>query len=175
MKRNKGFTLIELIIVIVILGILAVTAAPRFLNFSGDARTSTLNGVRGALESAGALVYGKAIIAGQQNVNACLTAAGNVIVQPNGGCAATETGVINGYPAATVTSIRAVAELAAAEWNVVVGTGANAPAFGATGTSVIVSQAGTELRTTEADSCHVVYQQAVAGAKPVITVHAQGC
>ena len=38
MKRNAGFTLIELVIVIVILGILAVTAAPKFLNLQGDAR-----------------------------------------------------------------------------------------------------------------------------------------
>ncbi|MCS4308887.1 MSHA pilin protein MshA [Rheinheimera pacifica] len=176
MKRNQGFTLIELIIVIVILGILAVTAAPRFLNFSGDARTSTLNGVKGALESAGALVYGKAIIAGQQNGNGCLTADGDVIVQPNGGCTAPATGVVNGYPAPTVNSIRAVAELVAAEWNVAVGTGDDAPAFGATANSVVVSPVGTVLSTDAADSCHVVYEQAVGGGvKPVITVHANGC
>ena len=39
MRNQKGFTLIELIIVIVVLGILAVTAAPQFFNFSGDARS----------------------------------------------------------------------------------------------------------------------------------------
>ena len=41
MKRSAGFTLIELVIVIVILGILAVTAAPKFLNLQSDARAST--------------------------------------------------------------------------------------------------------------------------------------
>ncbi|WP_219592386.1 prepilin-type N-terminal cleavage/methylation domain-containing protein, partial [Aeromonas salmonicida] len=37
MKKQAGFTLIELVIVIIILGILAVTAAPKFLNLQGDA------------------------------------------------------------------------------------------------------------------------------------------
>ena len=51
MKRSAGFTLIELIIVIVILGILAVTAAPKFINLQGDARTSTVNGLKGAVQA----------------------------------------------------------------------------------------------------------------------------
>ena len=41
MKKNQGFTLIELIIVIVILGILSVVAAPRFIDFTSDARNAT--------------------------------------------------------------------------------------------------------------------------------------
>jgi len=49
MRNQKGFTLIELIIVIVVLGILAVTAAPQFINFSSDARTSTVKGLKGAM------------------------------------------------------------------------------------------------------------------------------
>jgi len=44
-KQQKGFTLIELIIVIIILGILAVTAAPKFLDISSDANTSALQGL----------------------------------------------------------------------------------------------------------------------------------
>lgn len=51
MRNEKGFTLIELVVVIVILGILAVTAAPKFLNIQRDARIATLHGVKGALES----------------------------------------------------------------------------------------------------------------------------
>jgi prepilin-type N-terminal cleavage/methylation domain-containing protein len=56
-KRNKGFTLIELVIVIVILGILAVVAIPKFIDLSGTANTAALNGVAGALSAASASNY----------------------------------------------------------------------------------------------------------------------
>ncbi|KYN25341.1 MSHA biogenesis protein MshA [Vibrio cidicii] len=64
MKRQGGFTLIELVVVIVILGILAVTAAPRFLNLQGDARDATLKGLQGAIQGAMGISYGKAAIKG---------------------------------------------------------------------------------------------------------------
>lgn len=58
MKAN-GFTLIELVIVIVILGILSAAAVPKFMNMQGDARASTLIAIKGAVKSANSMIYAK--------------------------------------------------------------------------------------------------------------------
>ncbi len=64
-NKQQGFTLIELIMVIVILGILAATALPKFVNLSGDARKATLEGMLGSVNSTLAIVHSKAIIDGK--------------------------------------------------------------------------------------------------------------
>ena len=68
-NKQSGFTLIELIIVIVILGILAVTAAPRFINLSSDAQASVIETMAANLYSADRLVYAKSVIKGIEGLD----------------------------------------------------------------------------------------------------------
>mgnify|MGYP003853645503 CR=1 FL=1 len=104
MRNQKGFTLIELIIVIVVLGILAVTAAPQFINFSGDARESTVRGLKGALSGSAQTVYGKASIAG------LLGADEELDLDDDG---TSDVSLVNGYPAADVDGIIAASNMGA--------------------------------------------------------------
>lgn len=66
-KQQSGFTLIELIMVIVVLGILAAFALPKFADFSTEARASSVQGAAGAIKSASAIAH-SAYLAGQSPV-----------------------------------------------------------------------------------------------------------
>ena len=100
MKRNSGFTLIELVIVIIVLGILAATAVPKFINLQDDAKISAMNGVEAAVHSAANIVYSKSAIDGTETVADKSVVEGSVTIETD-----------FGYPAAIKTGIEAAVEL----------------------------------------------------------------
>ncbi len=97
-KQQSGFTLIELVMVIVILGILAAFALPRFADFSNQARAATVDGVAGSLRSASAIAHAAQLAAGDSGADP-VSLEGQSIT------------MIGGYPTADDAGIVAAAQV----------------------------------------------------------------
>ncbi|HET7306360.1 MAG TPA: type II secretion system protein [Gammaproteobacteria bacterium] len=98
MSKQQGFTLIELVTVIIILGILAAFAVPRFINLTSSARAATIDGLSGSIKAASALAHAAYIVKDGSG-----TAAAPTAITMDGATVS----LTFGYPSATSTGIAA--------------------------------------------------------------------
>lgn len=181
MKRQSGFTLIELVVVIVILGILAATAAPKFMNLQGDARISALNGLKGAVKSAVSMTYSKAILKGiekEASDKVCAsssdlsaTSCADEIDVVYGRPAASATGILKALdieiPATPITSLENVDR--EKDWTFKVGEDGAIIIMGSSSTVALDSQ-------TSGGGCNLSYKQSAdASSAPTIKVNVDLC
>lgn len=147
MRKQSGFTLIELITVIVVLGILAAFAIPRFTGLESQARIATVNGLAGNLRSGAALAHALWMAAG--NAPATVTMEGNTSVAMN---------TTSGYPTAAAAGIDNVIQ--------------DLSGFAASGTRDFK----LTNAPSNGDNCKVNYAApTTAGGAPTITTTTSGC
>jgi len=153
-RHNAGFTLIELVIVIVILGILAAIAIPKFISLQREARIAAVDGFYNALKSGVNIVYAKAAANGQAD-------AANIGIDLDG-VVGIDVTADYGYPEAEAADIQALFDDLSGRHNFA-GGGA------ASGATLTMTFDGIP-------DCQVTYTSPTgAGVRPTIVRKIDGC
>lgn len=170
MQKQSGFTLIELVVVIIVLGILAVTAAPKFIDLQNDARAATLEGVKASIQGANSMVFAKSAIAGFEDQDA---KSANKINVDGTNEITPKFGSVNVNASDAVTDFLNVVDLDTADWVVDGATTSGSIYVYPAGATFDATQDGT---TNKTNSCHLKYTPtSTAGGSPSYDLVTGGC
>ena len=145
-NKQAGFTLIELIMVIVILGVLSAFALPRFADLGGNARTASINGLAGTIKAAANIAHAQSLAAGSASGAAAVLEGANVTM-------------VEFYPTADADGIQSAAQISTSDYTPTGG--------GAT--------AGAAITFALQTDCNVVYTAAAVGGTPTAVATVSGC